>query len=68
MTANGRERRPELVRDAHQEVALVRLRLGEALGHLPEALGQPADLVALAHGRKLDVVPSARDRVRRARQ
>src|SRR5712691_5155276 len=37
MTANGGQWRAQLVRDAHEEVALLTLGLGQARRHLPEA-------------------------------
>ena len=46
MAADRRQRRPKLVRDRHQEVALELLRLLEPRSHLPEALRELADLTA----------------------
>ena len=46
MAADRRQRRAQLVRDRHQEVALELLRLLEPRSHLPEALRELADLTA----------------------
>ena len=51
VAADRRQRRPQLVRDGHQEVPLLLLRLGEPRGHLAEALGEVADLAAARHVR-----------------
>ena len=60
VAANRGQRRPQLVRDGHQEVALELLGLGEPRRHLPEALGEVADLTAAAHRRDVHVTrPSA---------
>ena len=61
MAANRRERRPQLVRDGHEERALELLRLGQLLDHAPEAIAELRDLVAAACLGDLDVVPSRRD-------
>jgi len=65
---NGGERRPQLVRDGHEEVPLALLRLAEPGGHLPEAVGEIADLTTAAHLRHRDVVASAGDLVGRLRE
>ena len=44
VAADRRQRRAQLVRDRHEEVPLAHLGLGEACGHLVEALGELADL------------------------
>src|SRR5689334_22896388 len=64
MTANGGQRRTELVRDAHEEVALLTLRIRQTRCHLPEAAGKVPDLTAAADVWKVDVVASASDLVR----
>ena len=46
VAADRGQRRAQLVRDGHQEVALELLRLGEPRGHLAEPLGEVADLAA----------------------
>ena len=63
VAADRRQRRPELVRDGHEELALELLGLRELRGHLAEALGEVADLVAARAARDLDVVVPRRDLV-----
>ena len=65
VAADRRQRRPQLVRDGHEEVALALLRLGEPGGHLAEAVGEVADLAAAGDARHLDVVVALRDLVGR---
>ncbi len=48
------------MRYGHHEVALELVRFGEALGHLPKAIGEMPDLVLRAHGGQRDVVVSRR--------
>src|SRR5581483_8886291 len=64
MAADRGQRRPQLVRDGHQEVARQLLRLRELRGHLPEPRGEPLDLAAAAGAGQLDVVATGRDLVR----
>ena len=45
VAADRRQRRPQLVRDRHQEVPLELLRLGQPLGHLRGTIGEVGDLV-----------------------
>ncbi len=59
VAADRGQRRAQLVRDRHEEVALERLGLGEPLGHLAEPLGEVPDLADRAD-RQLDVVVAAR--------
>ena len=66
--ADRGQRRPQLVRDGHQEVALELLRLREPGRHLAEALGQVADLAAAPHRRDIHVVASLGDLVHRLRE
>ena len=61
VAANRGQRRAQLVRHRHQEVALARLRLGESLRHLAEALGEMTDLVAPRNVADVDRVATARD-------
>ena len=68
MAADRGQRRAQLVRDRHQEVALLLLRLGEPRGHLAEALGEVADLAAPRHVGHRDVVLALRDPVGRRRE
>ena len=68
VAANRRQRRPQLMRNRHQEVALELLGLLEPLGHLAEARRQQADLVVTPDRRELDVVVALRDLVGRFRQ
>ena len=65
VAADRGQRRAQLVRDGHQEVALELLGLREPRGHLPEPVGQVADLAAARHVRHLDVVVSLARRGRR---
>ena len=46
MTADRRQRRAQLVRDRHEEVARQRLRLRDLRRHLAEARRQALDLAA----------------------
>ena len=46
--ADRGQRRPQLVRDGHQELPLALLGRGEARGHLAEPLREVADLAAVA--------------------
>ena len=55
VAADRGQRRAQLVRDRHQEVALELLGLAEPRGHLAEAVGELADLAGAA-ARHLDVV------------
>ena len=48
VAADRGQRRPQLVRDRHQEVALHHLDLGEPAGHLAEPLAQVAELAGRA--------------------
>ena len=68
VTTDGGQRRAQLVRDGHEEVALLLLGVRQARGHLPEAVGKVSDLAPTADPGQIDVVASARDLVRRARQ
>ena len=68
VAADRRQRRPQLVRDGHQEVALELLRLGEPRRHLAEAVGEVADLAAAGDARHLDAVVARRDLVGRVRE
>jgi len=68
VTANRGQRRAQLVRHRHEEVAGELLRLRQPRGHLVEASGEPLDLTtpgALGHGH---VVVARGDLVRRARE
>ena len=49
VAADRRQRRPQLVRDRHQEVPLLLLGLGEPRRHLAEAVREVADLAAARH-------------------
>ena len=62
VAADRGQRRAQLVRDRHQEVPLARLRLHQPLRHLPEAVGEMADL-ARGAARHRDVVVAAGDLV-----
>ena len=62
MTADRRQRCPQLVGHRHQEVALHLLDLREARRHLPEPLAQMAELARRVL-RDRDVVVAMRDRV-----
>ena len=64
VTLDRGQRRPQLVRDRHQELPLALLGRGEPRGHLVEALGEVADLVVAVRGRHADGVV-ARPRSRR---
>ena len=68
MTADRGQRRAQLVRDAHEEVALLPLGVRQARGHLPEAVGEVSDLTAAAHVRQVDVVAAPRNLVGRTRE
>ena len=68
MSANRRQRRPELVRHRHEERSLELLRLGELRDHAAEPLAQEGDLVATARLRDLDVVATRGDLLGRARE
>ena len=68
MTTNRGQRGTQLVRDAHEEVALLPLGVGQARGHLPEAVGKVSDLTAPAHVRQVDVVAAPRNLVGRTRE
>ena len=63
VTANGRQRRAQLMRDRHQEVALELLRFGQPRRHLAEAPRELADLAAARDLRHVDVVPASGDLV-----
>ena len=63
-----RQRRPQLVRDGHQELPLTLLGRREARRHLVEPLRQVADLVSAASGRNADGVVPRRDLVGGARE
>ena len=62
------QRRPELVRDRHQELALALLGRREPRGHLVEALGEVRDLASAAADRNLHRVVPGGDLVRGARE
>src|SRR4029079_8714072 len=68
VTADRGERRAELVRDAHQEVAFLLLGDRQSCGHLPEAVGKLSDLTTAFYFRQIDVVVASRDFVARARE
>ena len=68
VTLDRGQRRPQLVRDGHQELPLALLGRREPRRHLVEALGEVADLVAATAGRHADGVVARRDLVGRARQ
>ena len=62
-----RQRRAQLVRDGHQELALALLGRGESRRHLVEALGEVRDLVAAPADRHVHrVVARARSRPTRS--
>ena len=63
VAADRRQRRAQLVRDRHQEVALELLGLGELAGHVLEALRQVSDLAAPAQLTHVDVVVARGDLV-----
>ena len=63
-----RQRRPQLVRDGHQELPLALLGRGEARRHLVEPLREVADLVAAPAGGHAHGVVPGRDLVRGARE
>ena len=64
MALDRRERRAELVRDRHQELALALLGRREPRGHLVEPLGEVRELRAPAAHRDLDGIVPGRDLVR----
>ena len=64
---DGGQRRAQLVRDAHQEVALVLARLLELARHVLEAQRELAELVGALRG-ELHVVVAAGDALARGRQ
>ena len=66
VAADRGQRRPQLVRDGHQEVALQLLRFGELRGHLAEPLGEMPDLAAAGHVGQGNVEPPSRDLVGRS--
>ena len=68
MAADRGQRRAQLVRDRHEEVALELLRLAEPARHLAEAVGEQADLVAARNDGNRDVVVALRDLVGDARE
>ena len=68
VAADRRQRRPQLVRDRHQEVALELLRLGQPRVISRKRVGEMADLVASARLRDLDVVVAVGDLVGRRRE
>ena len=68
MAADRRERRPQLVRDRHEEVPLELLRLRQPRRHLAEPLGEMRDLVASLQPGDGDVVATLGDLVGGARQ
>ena len=57
MASDRGQRRAQLVRDRHQEVALHHLDLGEPARHLAEALAQVAELAGRVLGHDDGVVP-----------
>ena len=65
MASDRGQRRAELVRDRHQEVALELLGLLQPRGHLAEPRREMSDLVPAPHRRDIHVVPALRDLVRR---
>jgi hypothetical protein len=65
MTTNSRERRPQLVRHGHEEIAFQPVGLLEPDRHLIEAVGQVSDLAAAADRRDRDVVTALGDLVGR---
>ena len=67
MAADRRQRRAQLVRDAHQEVPLELVGLTQPYRHLAEPVGHLADLAALA-ARDLDVVAAFGHLVRGLRE
>ncbi len=68
VAADRGKRRPQLVRDRHQEGALELLRLGELGDHAPESIAQLRDLVGPSCGWNLHVVAARGDVLGRARQ
>ena len=68
VATNRCERRPQLVRDRHEERALELLGLGELVDHAPEAVAELRDLVAAPRLGDLDLVAPRRDLLRRARE
>ena len=68
MPANRGQRRPQLVRDRHQEVAFELLCLGDPGRHLPEALGEVGDLTAASNRRDVHVTASLSDLVHGLRE
>ena len=68
VTLDRGQRRPELVRDGHQELALALLGGREPRRHLVEPLGEQADLVAAASGRDANRIVPLRDLVGRTGQ
>ena len=68
MAADRGQRRAQLVRDRHQEVALQRLGLGEPVRHLAEALASGGRSRPARFSGTVDVVVARRDLVGRARE
>ena len=68
VAADRRERRPQLVRDRHEEVPLELLGLPQPARHLGEALGEVADLVQALPRRHVHVVVAGGDLVGSTRQ
>ena len=65
VAADRGQRRAQLVRDGHEEVALALLRLRETGRHLAKALREMTDLVVRRHVGHLDVVVPRGDLVHR---
>ena len=68
VAADGRQRRPQLVRDGHQEVPLQGLGLFELRSHVPEPRRQMADLAAARHLGNSDAVAAGGNLVGRLGQ
>ena len=63
MATDGGQRRPQLVRDRHEEVPLELLGLREPCRHIAEPLGEMRDLVAPLQLWNGDVVAALGDLV-----
>ena len=68
MTADRGQRCAQLVGDAHEEVPLLPLRVGQARSHLPKAVGKVCDLTGATDFGNVDVVAAASNLVRGARE
>ena len=62
--ADRRQRRPQLVRHGHEEVALPLLGLRQAHRHLPQPVSEVADLAGRLHLGDTHVEPAFGDAVR----